>query len=138
MSKRYLVDTCIWIDLYEDRVGYNGEPLGEYAWQFVKKIKAADDRVVVTNFGLKELERRCTLEQINGLFAMLRIPIDTVSVDKKQWNEASLLSQERNLSRGDAIHAIVARDNALTLVTRDNHFKLLTDISIFYKPEELI
>jgi len=39
---------------------------------------------------------------------------------------------------GDALHAIVARDNDLILVTRDRHFRKLEDISKHYKPEELI
>ena len=39
---------------------------------------------------------------------------------------------------GDVLHSLLARDNGLILVTRDNHFKELKDISKFYKPEELI
>lgn len=38
----------------------------------------------------------------------------------------------------NALHAIVARDNGLILITRDNHFRVLQDISKYYKPEELI
>ena len=52
--------------------------------------------------------------------------------------EAKKIAKERNLPSGDALHSIIARDNDLILVTRDNHFKELTDISKYYKPEEII
>ena len=29
MENKYYLDTSIWIDVYEDRKGYNNEPLGE-------------------------------------------------------------------------------------------------------------
>jgi len=38
-------------------------------------------------------------------------------------------TENRNVPRGDALHAIIARDHKLILITRDNHFKKLEDIS---------
>jgi hypothetical protein len=35
---RYLVDTSIWIDIIEDRLGYGNEPLGEYALKFLFNV----------------------------------------------------------------------------------------------------
>ena len=56
----------------------------------------------------------------------------------KQREEAKKIAKERDVPAGDALHAIVARDNDLILVTRDRHFRKLEDISKHYKPEELI
>lgn len=64
--------------------------------------------------------------------------IKKVIVTKEQREEAKRISEERNIPRGDALHAIIARDSKLILVTRDNHFKKLEDISKYYKPENLI
>lgn len=33
MTERYFIDTSIWIDFYEDRIGYKDEPLGDYAFK---------------------------------------------------------------------------------------------------------
>ena len=57
---------------------------------------------------------------------------------QKNNQEADKIIKERNLPLGDVLHTLLARDNNLILVTRDKHFKELTDISKFYKPEELI
>ena len=49
-----------------------------------------------------------------------------------------MLAEIRNVPRGDAIHAIIARDYELILITRDKHFQNLKDIAECYKPEEII
>ena len=51
--------------------------------------------------------------------------------------EAKKIATERNIPVGDALHAIIARDNNLVLVTRDKHFENIEDISKHFKPEEL-
>jgi len=63
---------------------------------------------------------------------------DKIMVNKEQVLESTKISKERNLPKGDVLHAIIARDNDLVLITRDNHFKKLKDISLHYKPEEII
>ncbi|MBI3026645.1 PIN domain-containing protein [Candidatus Woesearchaeota archaeon] len=47
---------------------------------------------------------------------------------EKQREEAKKIAEERNVPAGDALHAIIARDNDLILVTRDSHFRKLEDI----------
>lgn len=78
------------------------------------------------------------MEQINGIFKPFEKLLDKIFVTKNQKNETIKISLERNVPKGDALHAIAARDNNLILITRDNHFRLLQDISKHYKPEELI
>lgn len=68
MAERYFIDTSIWIDFYEDRIGYKDEPLGEYAFKLLAKIKAKESRIVISDFLVRELETQYTIEQINGIF----------------------------------------------------------------------
>ncbi|MFH1849987.1 MAG: hypothetical protein ABH879_07455 [archaeon] len=49
---RYMIDTCFWVDLKEDRKGYNSEPLGEYALKLLSVIKA--DVIVVSDILIRE------------------------------------------------------------------------------------
>ena len=64
--------------------------------------------------------------------------IQKIFVTTTQRDEAKKIATERNLPPGDVLHAIIARDNSLIMVTRDKHFKKLEDITKHYKPEEII
>jgi hypothetical protein len=78
------------------------------------------------------------MEQIKGMFKPFEKIIEQVITTKIQSTEAKAIAIKRNLPKGDVIHAILARDNRLILVTRDNHFRKLSDLAEFYKPEEII
>ena len=138
MAEEYIIDTSIWVDLYEDRKGYNNEPLGDYACKLLVKIKAKEIVIVMTDFLIKELETIYSIAEINGMFKPFEKIIKKIIATEKQREEAKKISKERNLPAGDALHAIISRDNNLILVTRDRHFRKLEDISKHYKPEELI
>lgn len=138
MSKKYYVDTCIWVDLYEDRKGFNNEPLGEYAWRLFLKIKRENNRIVISDLLIRELESNYSMEIIKGIMRPFGFLFERTYLTKKQNDEASNLVKERNVPKGDIKHAIIARDNNCKLITRDKHFKELRDISEPYKPEELI
>lgn len=132
------MDTSIWIDLYEDRKGYKGEPLGDYAWDFLAFIKATNSKIVVSTFLLKELASKYSLDEIRGMTFLFENMMLKVGVSDSQAKEARILSKERNLPFGDAIHAVVARDNNALLVSRDRHFILLADICNVAPPEKII
>ncbi len=138
MKKKFLIDTAIWIDLYEDRVGYQNEPLGDYALKLLARIQAAKETIVLTDFLMRELESRYSLAQINGMFKPFGTLVQRVMVNPSQMQEAKKVSIERNVPRGDALHAIIARDEGCILITRDNHFSKLMDLSPFFRPEDLI
>ncbi|MBI2047107.1 PIN domain-containing protein, partial [Candidatus Pacearchaeota archaeon] len=55
-----------------------------------------------------------------------------------QFGKAKDLSKKRDIPLFDALHALLARDQRATLVTRDKHFEKLSDIISYKKPEELI
>ncbi len=137
--ERYYLDTSIWMDLYEDRKGYNQEPLGDFAWKLLGLIKAKKNNLlIISDLLIRELEMNYSLEEINGMMKLFENIIEKIITTKMQRNEAKRIATERNLPTGDALHAILARDYKLILVTRDKHFRQLEDISSHHKPEELI
>ena len=138
MTEEYIIDASIWVDFYEDRKGYNNEPLGDYAFKLLVKIKAQEKVIVLTDFLIKELETLYSIVEINGIFNPFNKILKKVIATKKQRQEAKKIAKERDVPAGDALHAIVARDNNSILVTRDRHFRKLEDISKHHKPEELI
>ncbi len=138
MTEKFYVDTSIWMDLLEDRKGYNNEPLGEYALKLFSLIKAKKNTLIITDLLIRELESNYSMEEINGMVLPFQKIIEKIFVTKEQRDEAKRIGQERNLPPGDALHAIIARDHKLIMITRDKHFRQLEDIAKHYKPEELI
>ena len=135
---KYIIDTSIWVDLYEDRKGYNSEPLGDYALKLLVKLKAKEDTIVLTDFLIHELETIYSIAEINGIFKPFEKIITKIIATEKQREEAKKIAAEKDVPAGDVLHAIIARDNDLILVTRDKHFRKLEYLSKHYKPEELI
>lgn len=136
--EKYYVDTTIWIDLYEDRKGYNNEPLGDFALKLFSLIKGRNAILVISNVLIRELERKCSMNEIKGMMKPFEKNIEKIIATKEQYEESKKISLERDLPLGDALQAILARDNKLILITRDKHFIKLKDITSYYKPEEII
>jgi len=138
MTQRYYIDTSIWIDLYEDRKGFNNEPLGDYALKLFSLIRAKKNNLVITDILIRELEMNYSLEEINGMMKPFENIIEKIVATREQRDEAKKIAEERNIPPGDVLHAIIARDNELILITRDKHFRQLEDISKHHKPEDII
>ena len=138
MAKKYLIDTSIWVDLREDRKGFNNEPLGDYAFKLFVQIKVKENKIAITDHIQRELESNYGIPEIRGMFLPFQSIIEKFIVTDEQRKEAKKVGEERKVPKGDALHAIIARDNNFTLVTRDKHFRDLDDISKHYNPEELI
>jgi len=64
--------------------------------------------------------------------------LEKVLVDKEIVFEAKKLAEQRNIPRGDVLHALIAKKHNFILVTRDKHFNFLTDIVKYFKPEDII
>jgi len=121
--RKYLIDTSIWVDLREDRKGFKNEPLGDYAFKLFTKIMLEKNKIVITDHIQRELESNYGIPEIRGMFLPFQSIIEKVIVKDEQREEAKKIGNERNLPKGDALHAIIARDNNLTMVTRDKHFR---------------
>lgn len=138
MVLRYYIDTNVWMDLVGERFGYSNEPLGEFALKLLYQIRRSNSKIVVSDVLIKELEGNFSLDEINGLFKAFEDFVEKVFSTVEQQTEAIKLSKERDIPISDVLHAIIARDFNLLLISRDNHFKRLADISIYYKPEDII
>ncbi len=138
MTERYYLDTAIWIDICEDRKGYFGEDLADSPLKLLILIKTKKKRLVITDILIQELGHRYSEEEITGILAPFEGLIDRIRVNLVQKEEAKELARKNMVPLGDALHAIIARDNNLILVSRDNNFRKLRKISQCYKPEELI
>ena len=136
--KKYFLDTCIWIDLYEDRKGYGGDPLGDFAFKLFFHIKKSGFKIIISDLTIKELEMNYSLEEINGLMNPFENLLEKVLVDKELVFEAKKLAEQRRIPKGDVLHALIAKKHNFILVTRDKHFNFLTDIVKYFKPEDII
>ncbi|MFC1768557.1 PIN domain-containing protein [Nanoarchaeota archaeon] len=126
------------MDVYEDRKGYNSESIGDYALKLYNFIKSKGFIIAISDLLISELEVNYSLEKINGMMKPFEHLIQRIIVNKEERNEAADISRERRLPCGDVLHAIIARNYNAVLITRDKHFRKLKDISISYKPEDII
>jgi predicted nucleic acid-binding protein len=131
----YYFDTSIWIDIYNKR-GHNGE----VAKQLMNQLILKDFIVIYSNMVLIELKKIGFSEyEINQILNMAKPNhIKRVNFTKQQVEEAKRLAKQRSVPFGDALHAVIARDNCALLVSRDRDFDKLKDVIMAKKPEELI
>jgi predicted nucleic acid-binding protein len=134
----YYFDTSIWMDIFENRKGFSGEPIGKYGRKLLATIILNNYHVVVSDETSKELSDYCGSFMVNALLTNLGKNILKVVFTDSEKEEALRTSQERNVPFGDALHAIIARDTHSVLIARDNHFRLLDDICPHFKPEDLL
>lgn len=129
----YLLDTSIWLDYYEKR-GRNGK----IAEKLIRKI-IEKDFLCFSDLHIKELKHLgYSIEKIASIFRIAKPDHSLrVYVNKEQIAEMRKLSEQRNVPKGDALHAILARDNDAILIATDKHFDRLRDISDAKAPEEL-
>jgi len=139
MNDKYYLDTAIWRDYYENRSD-KFRPLGEFALALINEIMENKDFILYSDFIIKELNIDYGEEEIEKIFEIItkRKLLLKVNISDKQIKEASRLNKERKVGFGDALHAVLARDNNAILVTRDNHFYELADVVEVKKPEDLI
>ena len=96
MENTYYVDAAIWIDLFEDRKGYNNEPLGEFALIFLSLVKIRNEKVVVTDFLVEELRRGYTLQELEKQGIEILI-LNDVKVGENEPAETGKTFQENAL-----------------------------------------
>ena len=137
MAEKYYLDTSIWMDFYEDRTDPSKDS-GEFAFKLLCKLLASKSKIVVSTFLLRELETAYSLDEIRGLTLHFEKLMEKVDVSDKQREEAKKIAEEREIPKGDVIHAILARDNDAILISRDKHFQLLKDICEVMKPEDIM
>lgn len=137
MKKKFYLDTCIWRDFFEDRKD-NLKPLGEFAFQFLKKCVKNNAEIIVSDAVIFELEAKLSKENVKELFSSFGNIILNVIADHKQLYQAKNEWKKINkqIPFKDVLHAIIARDNKAVLVTRDKHF--LRDKHFFEKLSSIV
>ena len=123
MPKKFYLDTAIWRDYFEDRKD-NIRPLGEFAFQFLKKCTERKWFVLVSSEIEKELLAHFSKEKVNEIFTGFQDIIIRVDYSKQQVSEALSfwVKTKKNFPFSDILHSIIARDNKAILVCRDKHF----------------
>lgn len=137
MKRKYYLDSAIWRDLHENRHD-RFRPLGEWAFELLKKIRENNEKIIYSNLVLDELSIAYDKNTIRNLFDSVSEIMEKASINKEQVIEAKKLSKKLNIPFGDALHAILTRDSNAVMITRDHHFEELQDIAKIRKPEELI
>ncbi len=71
MAEKYILDTCIWRDFYEDRFSKSGKPFGKYATDLFMKILKNKDNIFFSESLIRELKRDYGKEDINDMLNLL-------------------------------------------------------------------
>lgn len=95
MQRRFYLDTAIWRDYFEDRSD-GIRPLGEFAFQFLKKCTESGAEILVSDAVIFELEARLSKERVKEIFSSFRNIIRKVAADAGQVSEARKEWQKRN------------------------------------------
>jgi len=138
MTQKYYLDTSIWLDFFENRNEPN-LPKGDWAHKLLGKITKNNDKIIYSDIVIIELGVvGYQPYEIERLFEKTKPILMFIESTEKQAKKARDLSAKRDVPKGDALHALIARDNKATLVTLDNHFKRLFDITEPKRPQDLI
>ncbi|MFA6268817.1 MAG: PIN domain-containing protein [archaeon] len=137
MKQRFYLDTAIWRDYFEDRHD-NLRPLREFAFGFLKNCEKHNCEILYSPLVKRELLAHYSEERVQQVFSSFLGMLREVKVCSEHLNEAKRIRQNVSDSHtADIIHAVLARDNRATLITRDKHFEGLIGIVQVLKPEEV-
>jgi predicted nucleic acid-binding protein len=134
MAEKYILDTCIWRDFYEDRFSRSGAPFGKYASDLFMKILKNKNKILFSESLIRELKRDYEEKDINDMLNLLVFNKVLIRIDitKEEYSEAKKLAQERNVPFVDALNAVHARNYKAIMVSTDPHF--FRDLSDIVKP----
>ena len=138
MSRKYIIDSCIWRDFYEDRVSKSGRPLGEYAFNLFIKILKKNDVILFSEGLIRELRKRYSEHEIIERLNLLKHigTLTRIEITKEEDFEANELALRRKIPYVDCLNAIHARKHKAMLVSQDKHIiHGLSDIATGVRPE---
>ena len=139
MLKLYL-DTNIYIDYFDGRVD-NLRPLGEFAFNLLKRVLECEFQIIISSLVLDELEYNTYKENMLSLIKDLKDKnkLLIIDVNEEDIKNANKVKKERKTSYNDTLHAVLAnRIKADFLVTRNlKDFEELQDLIKVVLPENL-
>ena len=138
MAQKFYLDTCIWRDYFEDRKD-GIRPLGEFAFQFLKKSKGEKSVILVSDIVLGELAKELSEDHVKTMFSGFEEIVVFINHSKGQAQEARVLLKkfEYAFPFADILHCILARDEGAVMMTRDKHFWEIGLVDVFM-PEDLL
>ena len=140
MTKLIYIDTNVYLDYFDGRTDYL-RPLGEFAYQLLKRTLDCEFRIIISGLILKELFYNSYEEKIQKLLPDFnsKNKIIEISADAEDVKKTRNLCRERRTSFNDTLHAVLAcKVNADFLVTRNlKDFYELQDLVKLKCPENL-
>lgn len=135
MTENFYLDTSIWLDFYEKR-GKNGET----ALKLINRIVRENKVILYSDIVIRELKKLgYSQEEIYEMFRIAKPDnIRKVHFYMDYVKEADKVVSEKNVPLADILHAILSRENNAQLISRDNDFDKLRNITIAKAPEEFI
>lgn len=134
----YYIDTCIWLDFFEDR----NEPdflKTDIAHDLLARIIKDGDVILVSDIVIAELESvGYSRYEIEAFFRPLRALVVFVESSDKDFGIARDLAAKRSVPRGDALHALIARRHKAAFISYDTDFQKLRDIIRTHAPREFV
>lgn len=117
-------------------------PLGEFAFQFVKRAVSCEFTFVICDLILNEVASHLKTDKERVLaliFSELtkKQKLQIIDYSDELVLAAKKLARERALPLNDCIFALIAKEEGLIVVSRDKHFEQLSDIVFCFKPEDL-
>src|SRR3989344_2464930 len=92
------------MDVYEDRKGYNNEPLGDYGLKLLALIKAKGGKLIITDLIIKELQNYYNVAEIKGMMKPFEQIMEKIIGTKKQGDKPKKIADERKFPYGDLLH----------------------------------
>lgn len=133
-------DTNFYMDHFDGRVD-NLRPLGEFAFQVLRRTFGCEFKIIISPLVLKELSYNTYEEKIAELIEDLKGKDKAIKVEisEEDVKKARQISTERNTDFNDTLHAVVAnKANADYLITRNiKDFGDLQDLVKIRYPENL-
>ncbi|MFH1649963.1 MAG: PIN domain-containing protein [Candidatus Woesearchaeota archaeon] len=139
MAEKYYLDTCIWRDFYENRMGLHGKPLGKQANNLFTKVISKRFMLLYSDLTVKELSIDYTKTEIKEMLNLLFLTgvLKKVDISENDYKEAQTIARQYGVPTPDALHALLARNNNSVLVSQDKHALLLQQVVRVMRPEEV-
>ncbi len=139
MLKLYL-DSNIYIDYFDGRVD-NLRPLGEFAFNILKRALEGEFQIIISSLVLDELNYNTYKENIASLIKDLKDKnqLITIEVTEEDTNKAKKIKNDKKTQYNDTLHAVLAsRIKADFLITRNlKDFEELHNLVKVVFPENL-
>lgn len=140
MIKKYILDTCIWRDFYENRFSKSGRDLGKEANDLFMNIIKSKDKILYSESLIWELKKDYDEKEVNDMlnFLFLAKILERIDIEKEEYQEAKKLSEDRDIPFIDCLNAIHARNHKAFMISQDKHFIIdLKDITKTKRPSEI-